>query len=106
MIYLEGIKTRVTMALVLKDELSPDGKTIGDAFIKVSGTRKKPLKHSTGYFFLLDVQGGKCTITTTGKLYKKESFTIDSESLASALSIGTKASSPKLPVAEIKLTRK
>jgi len=39
MIYIEGIKTRVNMAVMLKNELSPDEKIIGDVFIKVSGIR-------------------------------------------------------------------
>lgn len=106
MIYLEGIKTRVTMAVMLKDDLSSDGKTLGDVFIKVSGTRKKPISHSAGYFFLLDVQGGKCAITTKGEFYKEGNFIIDAGSLSPVLPTGAKPSSPKLPVAEIRLTRK
>ncbi len=43
MIYLEGIKTRVTMAVMLKVDLSSDGKTRGDVFIKVSGIRLQRL---------------------------------------------------------------
>jgi len=106
MIYLEGIKTKVTMAVMLKDELSPDERTIGDVFIRVSGIRKKPVKHSSGYFFLLDAPDGTYQITAYGRFYKEETLTINPSSLQPVLLIGSKPTSPKLPVAEIKLTRK
>ena len=57
MIYLERKKTILSLAVMLKDELSQDKKAIGDVFMEATGTRGDIIKHSTGYFLLLNQSG-------------------------------------------------
>lgn len=106
MTFLEKIKIRVLLAILLKDDFSPDKTVIGDVFLKVAGIRKKPVMHSTGYCLLVDAPEGKYTVTTGGKFYKEESIIIDTSSLTPTLPFGAKPSSPKLPLVEINLIRK
>lgn len=106
MIFLEKIKTKITAAILLKDELSPDKSVIGDIFLKISGIRKGPIWHSTGYFLLVDAAEGKYTAAVGGRFYKEESIIIDTSSLTPTLPVGSKPSCPKIPLVEINLTRK
>lgn len=117
MIFLEKITTKVTMAVRLIDTLSPDSRTKGNVWIKVLKIpkksvnkvlelSKKSIRYSGGYFLLLDVPKGKYKITASGEFYKEKTMDINTSSLKPILPIGPKPSSPKLPVAEIKLTRK
>lgn len=106
MIFLENIKTKVTLAVTLKDDFSPDKTVIGDVFLRVPGIRKKPVMHSTGYYLFLDVPEGIYTITVEGKFYKEESIIIDTGSLTPTLPVGPKPLNPKIPLVEINLTRK
>lgn len=81
MIYLERKKTRLSLAVMLTDELSPDKKTLGEVFLSASGTRKTPIKHSTGYFLLLDLPEGKHILTAGGKFYENGTLPIDTKSI-------------------------
>lgn len=105
MIKLERITTKVTVAILLQDELSIDKKVIGDVSIKALGIRKKPIFHSTGYYFLLDTLK-KFKVIAGGGLYKEKSFKINIASPQGTLPAGSKPASPKIPVVKIKLTRK
>lgn len=95
MIFLERTKTSLTLAVMLKDDLSPDKKTIGDVFLKATGVRKEIIKHSTGYFLLVNLQDGKHVLTGSGRFYKPANITID-----------TKSINPKQPFADLTLAPK
>ncbi len=81
MVYLERVKTRLTFAVLLKDELYPDKKAIGDLFLKAPGIRKPIIRNSTGYYLFMDLPQGKYTLTAGGKFYKQEDFLVDTESV-------------------------
>lgn len=95
MIFLERTKTSLTLAVMLKDDLSPDKKTIGDVFLKATGVRKEIIKHNTGYFLLVNLPDGKHILTGSGRFYKPVNLTID-----------TKSINPKQPFAELTLAPK
>lgn len=95
MIFLERIKTNLSLAVMLKDDISPDKQVIGDVFLKASGIRKPVVKHSTGYFLLTNLSEGKYTITGGGKFYREGILTVD-----------TKSINPKQPFAELSLNPK
>jgi hypothetical protein len=80
-IYLESVKTHLTMAVLLRDELSPDKKVIGDIFLKATGISKPIVRHSTGYYLLMDLPQGEYTLTAGGKFYKQEDFLVDTKSI-------------------------
>ena len=44
------VKTRLTLAVMQKDDISPEKKVIGDVFLNTSMITKPIIKHSTGYF--------------------------------------------------------
>lgn len=92
MIPLERITTRLSAAISLKDDLSPDKKVIGNVSLSVLGRIKPPLKHSLGYYLLIDHAEGKHNITVGGDFYKEQTFVID-----------TNALNPKMPIAELSL---
>lgn len=95
MIYLERTKSILSLAVMLKDDLSPDKKTIGEVFLKATGVRKEILQHGTGYFLLIDLPEGEHVLTGGGHFYKPGSLTID-----------TKSIDPKQPFVELMLTQK
>lgn len=95
MIYLERKKTTLSLAVMLKDDLSPDKKTIGDVFLEASGIREDIIKHSTGYFLLLNLPEGKYILTGGGKFYKNETLSVD-----------TKLINPTKPFADLPLSPK
>lgn len=95
MILLERIKTNLSMAVMLKDDLSTDKKVIGDVFMKASGIKKPVVKHSTGYFLLTNLAEGKYSITGGGKFYREGVLTVD-----------TKSINPKQPFVELSLKPK
>lgn len=75
MIFLERIRENLSMAVMLKDDLTPDKMVIGEVFIKVPGAKKSPIKHNTGYFLLLDLPDGrKYSIIAGGKFYKEKEY--------------------------------
>ncbi|GEM_PF-2203407 len=81
MIFLERIKTSLSLAVMLKDNLHPEKKVIGDVFLKVPGIRKAVIKHTTGYFLLTNLSEGKYNITAGGKFYRQGNFTVDTGSI-------------------------
>ncbi len=95
MVFLERTKTSLTLAVMLKDDLSPDKKTIGDVFLNATGVRKGIIKHSTGYFLLVNLPDGEHILTGSGRFYKPANITID-----------TKSINPKQPFADITLAPK
>ncbi|VVB84170.1 CarboxypepD_reg-like domain protein [uncultured archaeon] len=95
MIFLERTRTSLTLAVMLKDDYSPDKKTIGDVFLKATGVRREIFKHNTGYFLLTNLPDGKHILTGSGRFYKPVNLTID-----------TKSINPKQPFAELTLSPK
>ncbi|MCX9025957.1 MAG: hypothetical protein OIN85_07690 [Candidatus Methanoperedens sp.] len=95
MTFLERTKSVLGLAVMLKDDLSPDKKTIGDVSLKATGVKRKILQHSTGYFLLIDLPEGEHVLTGGGHFYKPGNLTID-----------TKSIDPKQPFAELTLTPK
>ncbi|MBU3967793.1 MAG: hypothetical protein KKG76_10555 [Euryarchaeota archaeon] len=95
MIFLERKRTVLTLAVMLKDDFLPDKKTIGDVFLKATGVRREIIKHSTGYFLLVNLPDGEHVLTGSGRYYKPVNLTID-----------TKSIDPKQPFAELTLTPK
>jgi hypothetical protein len=78
-IYLESIKKNLTMAVMLKDELSPDKKAIGDVFLTISFKKqllnhKQLIRHSTGYYPFIDLPQGEYVLTAGGNFYRHENF--------------------------------
>ncbi|MCZ7382700.1 MAG: hypothetical protein O8C64_14160 [Candidatus Methanoperedens sp.] len=95
MTFLERTKSVLGLAVMLKDDLSPDKKTIGDVFLKATRVKKKIIQHGTGYFLLIDLPEGEHVLTGGGHFYKSGNLTID-----------TKSIDPKQPFAELALTPK
>ncbi len=95
MTFLERTKSVLSLAVMLKDDLSPDKNTIGDVFLKATGVRKEILQHDTGYFLLIDLPEGEHVLTGSGHFYKPGNLTVD-----------TKSIDPKQPFAELTLTPK
>ncbi|MFZ3058861.1 MAG: hypothetical protein WA102_03895 [Candidatus Methanoperedens sp.] len=95
MTFLERTKSILSLAVMLKDDLSPDKKTTGDVFLKATGVRKEIVQHGTGYFLLIDLPEGEHVLTGGGHFYKPGNLTID-----------TKSIDPKQPFAELMLTPK
>lgn len=95
MIFLERKRTSLTLAVMLKDDFSPDKKTIGDVFLDATGIRREIIKHNTGYFLLTNLPDGKHVLTGSGRFYKPVDLTIDTSSI-----------DPKHPFAEFTLSPK
>lgn len=81
MIYLERKKTILSLAVMLKDDLSSDKNTIGEVFLEAEGIRENIIKHSTGYFLLLNLPEGKYTITGGGTFYNMGTLSVDTKSI-------------------------
>jgi len=75
------VKTILTLAVMPKDDISPEKKVIGDVFLNTSMITKPIIKHSTGYFLLLNFPKGKFVLTVSGAFYKQEDFSIDLTSI-------------------------
>lgn len=75
------VKTRLTLAVMPKDDISPEKKVIGDVFLNTSMITKPIIKHSIGYFLLLNFPKGKFILTIGGEFYKQEDFSIDFSSI-------------------------
>ena len=94
MIFLEKIKTKITAAILFKDELSPDKKRYRRCILENLRDKKKPEWHSTGYFLLVDA-AEEYMAAVGGRFYKEESIIIDASSLTPTLPVGSKPSSQK-----------
>ena len=75
------VKTRLTLAVMPKDDVSPGKKVIGDVFLNTSMITKPIIKHNTGCFLLLNFPKGKFILTVGGTFYKQEDFSIDFKSI-------------------------
>jgi len=75
------VKTRLTLAVMPKDDISPEKKVIGGVFLNTSMIKKPIIKHSTGFFLLLNFPKGKFILTIGGAFYKQEDFSIDFTSI-------------------------
>ncbi|MGB8217843.1 MAG: hypothetical protein WCE94_11130 [Candidatus Methanoperedens sp.] len=95
MTFLERTKSVLGLAVMLKDDLSPDKKTIGEVFLKATRVKKKILQHSTGYFLLIDLPEGEHVLTGGGHFYKPGNLTVNTTSI-----------NPKQPFAELTLAPK
>jgi hypothetical protein len=80
MIFLERISTVLSIAIMLKDELSPDQRAMGDLFLQAPLGADAP-RHSTGYFLLFNLPEEQCTVTAGGMLYQEQKFTVDPTAL-------------------------
>lgn len=76
---LERISTGVSVVVILKDELRPDGKVIGDVFIKPKGVRKFICKENI--CCLMDLKDGEYKIIAGGKFYQENEYTFKTGSL-------------------------
>lgn len=93
MILLQRRKTSLTMAVMLKDDISPDKKVIGDVFLKAG--EKTIIRHNTGYFLLMNLPEGKYNLTVGGTFYKQGDIQVD-----------TKSINPKQPLVDLFLNPK
>ncbi len=77
MIFLEKIRTVLSAAIMLKDELSPGQIAIGDLFLRLpSGAGNAP-RHSTGYFLMVNLPEEPCNVTAGGAFYQENDYTVD-----------------------------
>lgn len=81
MIFLENRQSRVTIVIILRDELQPDKIAVGELFLKVPGMKRLPLQHRSGCFLLRDVAKGKYTITFGGERYQEDNIVIDTRTV-------------------------
>jgi len=85
--------SRLTLAVIVKDEARPDNLPDGELFLKVDGVYRKPALY--GVYPLVDMPGKKLNITVGGKFYQEQTILIDTTGL-----------DPKNPFKEITLTAK
>ena len=105
MVFLERLRTSLTLGVLLKDELSPDKDTIGEVFLEASGIRKAVIRNSnTGHFLLMDLPEGRHIITGGGEYYKTENLTVDY--IQGELVINSKPFDSKPPVVDLFLNPK
>ena len=102
MIFLERIESSLTLAVMLKDDLSPDKTVSGDLFLSVPRKRKAIIKNSTGHFLLIDLPEVNQTIIGGGDYYNQSSLNIDYKQ--GALFVDNNRIDPKNPVASITLS--
>lgn len=104
MTLLEGMESSLTLAVLLKDDFSPDKKALGNLFLNVPRKRKAIIRHSTGYFLLIDLPEINQIITGGGEYYNQGSLTIDYKQ--GVLFVDNNQIDPKNPVASIILSPK
>jgi hypothetical protein len=69
------------MAVLLKDNATPDKSVKGEVFLKADRSRNMPIRHSTGYFLFIDFPEGMYTLTAGGKFYEQQDFLIDTQTV-------------------------
>jgi hypothetical protein len=77
LIFLEKIKLSLSLAVLLKDDLSHDKKAFGDLFLNVPLKRKTVIRNSTGHFLLIDLPEVHQIIIGGGEYYNQSTLTID-----------------------------
>ena len=73
----EKIRSVLRLAVILKDNATPDKSVKGEVFLKTDRTRNMPIRHNTGYFLFINFPEGICKLTAGGKLYETRDFLID-----------------------------
>ncbi len=104
MIFLENMSSSLTLAVLLKDDFSPDKKALGNLFLNFPRKRKAIIRHSTGYLLLIDLPEVSQIITGGGEYYNQGSLTIDYKQ--GKLFVDNNQIDPKNPVASIVLSPK
>lgn len=82
MTFLERIRSSLNLAVLLKDDISPDKLAFGKLSLevegkKVEGKKREIIRNSTGHFLLIDLPEGKQTITGSGNYYSKGTLAIE-----------------------------
>ncbi len=79
MVFLERLKSKLNLAVLLTDDLSPykDKSAFGNLFLDAEKKRRKIIRNSTGHFLLIDIPEGKQKITGGGYYYSKGSRNIE-----------------------------
>ncbi len=80
-IYRESIRSRLSLAVNLRDDTTPDKKITGDVYLGIKGLKKQPVRHQSGYFLFVDLPEGKYILTAGGKNYAQENFEVDTRSI-------------------------
>jgi len=57
-IFLERVRKRLTIGVMLTDNIASDKKAIGYVFIEAPGVKREIIKHKTGYFLFIDFPEG------------------------------------------------
>ena len=89
---LEEIQTKLSVAVKLIDNSTPDLAVMGPTYLTAE-LKTPPLKQWSGYYLLLNAPPGTLTIKAGGKYYQETEMTVDPATL-----------DPKLPVVEMVLT--
>jgi hypothetical protein len=79
MVFLERLKSRLNLAVLLIDDLSPykDKSAFGNLFLDAEKKKREIIRNSTGHFLLVDIPEGKQSITGGGYYYNKGSRIIE-----------------------------
>ncbi len=77
MTFLERIRSSLNLAVLLKDDLSPDKLAFGELYLEVEEKKRDIIRNSTGHFLLIDLPEGKQTITGSGYYYSKGTRAIE-----------------------------
>ena len=104
MIFLEKLESTLTLAVLLKDDLSSDKKAFGNLFLSVPRKKKAIIRNSTGHFLLMDLPEVNQTITGGGEYYNNCSLAIDYTQ--GKLYADNKQVDPQNPVVSITLSPK
>jgi len=79
MVFLEKLKSKLNLAVLLIDDLSPnkDKSAFGNLYLDPEKKRREIIRNSTGHFLLIDIPEGKQNITGGGYYYSKSSRNIE-----------------------------
>lgn len=79
MVFLERLKSKLNLAVLLMDDLSPnkDKSAFGNLYLDAEKKSREIIRNSTGHFLLIDIPEGKQGITGGGYYYSKSSRNIE-----------------------------
>ncbi len=77
----EKIRSVLRLAVMLKDNATPDKNIKGEVFLKAGYLKDMPTRHSTGYFLFIDLPEGKYELTAWGKFYEQQDFLIETDTV-------------------------
>lgn len=80
-IFLERVRKRLTIGVMLTDNIGSDKKAIGYVFIEAPGVKREIIKHKTGYFLFIDFPEGNYNLTAGGEYYQQKDFEVDTSTL-------------------------